>query len=152
MGAERRARYEAQEYHADGRQPASMRAVAAYVAARTTPRDRVLFWAQHPGYYWLSGRRPPGRFGFALPLLQAPSSPAGAAYRREFLSSFEATRPAYVVRQVAGDCVSAATDREACLESFPELASRVARDYAHDSTFVVDADSALRRYEVMRRR
>jgi hypothetical protein len=152
VGAERRAHYEAKEYGADGRLPASMRTVAAYVAARTTPRDRVLFWAQHPGFYYLSERRPPGRFGFPLPLLQAPTSSAGAAYRREFLASLEATRPAYVVRLVAADCVPAATDREACLASFPELAAVVAREYAHDSTFAVDADSALRRYEVMRRR
>jgi hypothetical protein len=149
---ERRARYEAKEYGADGRQPASMRAVATYVAARTAPRDRVLFWAQHPGWYVLSGRRAPGRFGFPLPLLQAPASAAGAAYRRQFLASFDATRPAYVVRLVAGDCVPAATDRESCLASFPDLAARVARDYVHDSTFAIDADSALRRYEVLRRR
>lgn len=147
-----RARYESKEYGADGRQPASVRAVAAYVASRTAPGDRVLFWAQHPGYYYLSGRRPPGRFGFPRPLLQAPTSPAGAAYRREFLASFEAARPAFVARPAAGDCVPAATDREACLSSFPELAAIVARDYVHDSTFALDADSAVRRYEVLRRR
>ena len=150
--AERRSRYEAREYGADGRQGASMRAVAAYVGGRTSPGERVLFWAQHPGYYYLAGRRPPGRFGFPLPLLQAPSSAAGAAYRAQFLASLEATRPAFIVVPAAADCIPAATDRQACLASFPALAAIVAGRYVHDSTFAVDADSAVHHYEVLRRR
>ena len=140
------------EYGSDGRQVASMRAVAAYVRERTEPGERVLFWAQHPGYNYLIGRRPPGRFGFPLPLLQAPASAAGRAYQREFIASLEAEPPAYVVALAPASCSAPAFDRQACVSSFPALADFLARGYLADTSLAVDVDSAVLHLDVLRRR
>lgn len=147
-----RDRYEAIEYGSDGRQVASMRAVAAYVRERTEAGERVLFWSLHPGYNYLIGRSPPGRFAFPLPLLQAPASTAGRAYRREFLASLEAEPPAYVVALAPAHCSALSFDEPRCVSSFPALAEFLARGYRADTSLAVDVGSAVLRYDILRRR
>jgi len=70
--------------------------VAAYLAAQTTPGERIYVWGFDPHLYLLSGRASASRFLVSFPLM---SDWAPAGWRASFLAELEAQPPRYIVVQ-----------------------------------------------------
>jgi hypothetical protein len=102
---------------------------AEYVQATTRPGDGVFIWGFEPLVYVLSGRRPPTRFHFAVPLV-SPWAPQ--AWRRELLRDLAAQPPALflVLQDDAIPWASGRTDdSRRQLAQFPELDAFLHRHY-----------------------
>jgi hypothetical protein len=105
---------------------------AEYVRATTRPGDGVFIWGFEPLVYVLSGRRPPTRFHFAVPLV-SPWAPQ--AWRRELLRDLAAQPPAlFLVLQ--DDAIPWASgrgdDSRRQLARFPELNAFLRRRYCFE--------------------
>jgi Dolichyl-phosphate-mannose-protein mannosyltransferase len=102
---------------------------AEYVRAATRPADGIFIWGFEPLVYVLSGRRPPTRFHFAVPLV-SPWAPA--VWRQELLRDLEARPPALfmVLREDAIPWASGrADDSEQQLARFAGLRTFLQRHY-----------------------
>jgi hypothetical protein len=129
--------------------------LAEYLREHTAPNETVQIWGSVPGVNVLAGRRSPTRFGYVAPLVNHFDDEFRRRYRREFMASFAAAPPRYVVALADSICVRA-TDTEArrligfaealmkCLDEMPELRDFVARNY--------DPESQLGSFVVYRRR
>lgn len=95
--------------------------VARYVARETRPDDPVLIWGFEPPVYLLSGRLPPTRFFFNVPVGVTFAPPA---WRDELLRDL-GRRPPVLVLVLRNDAIpwasGRADDSEAQLRSWPEL-------------------------------
>ena len=85
------------EYYAHFGIPGDDIQAANYIRERTTERDKVVVWGWNSSILYLSGRQPPGRFGYSMPLLLGTGTGRRAAYRQEFMASLRRVPPAYIV-------------------------------------------------------
>jgi hypothetical protein len=68
---------------------------AVYIQERTSPADTVAVYGYNAGINFLSGRKNPTRFGFALPLIR--SGRMLAEYRREYIDGLHRSPPAVFI-------------------------------------------------------
>jgi hypothetical protein len=105
---------------------------AAYARTTMRPEEGLFVWGFEPGVYLLSGRWPPTRFHFAVPLV-SPWTPA--AWRRELLRDLTA-RPPSLVMVLRNDAIpwasGRADDSTAQLARFRELAAFIAQNYRYE--------------------
>jgi len=121
----------------------AQRDVAAYLQARSHEGDTVFVWGFDPLINYLSGRRPPTRFGFDYPLTRGATNPFDDAYRREFMADLRAGPPLYIiVADKDANNLMGKTSKE-YLGQFPELQGLLDEGYELDMT--------LEDYELYRR-
>ncbi len=108
--------------------------LAEYLKQRTAEDDAVLVWGFEPLSNYLSGRRPPTRFGYHYPLTADPQNRYVRRYRKEFLEALRSHPPAYVV--VFDQDPNNLTPRpsRAYLEDFAELSAFLRSGYVHEAT------------------
>jgi hypothetical protein len=107
---------------------------AEYVHTHTREGDPVLVWGFEPAVYLLSGRYPPTRFFFNVPVGVhfAPEH-----WRREFLEDLR-RRPPELFLVLRNDAIPWASGRRddsaAQLQSWPELHQWLTKNYHHETT------------------
>jgi len=89
--------------------------VAAWIAARTSPSDRIFEYGRESQVYFAAGRQPSARFFYDRPLWGSPANQA------ETLASLEAAPPVYFIDTTEGD--------KAWSEHPPELLAFLAQRY-----------------------
>lgn len=109
------------------------RAVADYIARRTSPSQKVYIWGNEALVYFLSGRRCPTRFVLNWPLINA-RMPRGKL-RSELMEDLVSSPPAYFL-VVRGDQGHANTriSSDRALPSFPELLGYLNANYVRETT------------------
>jgi hypothetical protein len=102
---------------------------AAYARETTRPGEGLFIWGFEPAVYLLSGRTPPTRFHFSVPLV-APWAPA--AWRAELMRDL-AARPPVLLMVLRNDAIpwasGSAEDSTRQLRRFPELERFLRRHY-----------------------
>jgi hypothetical protein len=98
---------------------------AAYIRDRTHPADTVAVYGNNAGINFLSGRKNPTRFVFALPLTQGGRSSYRSQYRREYMAGLRRRLPAYVVVGVPWG----GWTKDEAVRDFPEFQGLLAQQY-----------------------
>jgi 4-amino-4-deoxy-L-arabinose transferase-like glycosyltransferase len=112
--------------------------VSGYLAAHTTPTDRILVWGNVPEIYWASDRLPATRFAATNSLVAGnhPGRPAADAAPEEtspivwdwFFEDLAAHPPRYIVDTAPANIRGAGYTP---INRFPALQSLVARQYRY---------------------
>jgi hypothetical protein len=118
-------------YHVADFNLAADRDVAQRITELTDERAKIFVWGFEPAIYWFSLREPASRYIYNV----AQRTPWGQQRARaELLAELDQNRPEIFVVQhhdvfrfVTGDEL----DSAAALATFPELATRLDRDYEH---------------------
>jgi hypothetical protein len=98
---------------------------AAYIRERTSPDDTVAVYGNNAGINFLSGRRNPTRFVFALPLTQGGQDSPRTKYRHEYMMALHRNRPVYLVVGVPWGALT----KDKAVQDFPEFQTFLDESY-----------------------
>jgi hypothetical protein len=104
---------------------------SAYIRERTSSADTVAVYGNNADINFLSGRRNPTRFVFALPLTAGGRTPYKTQYRGEYIAGLHRHPPAYLVMGVPWGGLT----KDEAIRDFPELRTFLAGDYHLESHF-----------------
>jgi hypothetical protein len=104
---------------------------AGYIRDRTDDSETVLVWGNDATISFLSGRRGPNRFVFAMPLTREVRGAFRAAYRNEYMKTLAAGTPAYIV---VGQPHDGSNDKQRDIREFAELQRFIGTHYTLERT------------------
>ena len=111
----------------------AIREVSRYVKEKTSDQDLVLVWGYQPLIYYLSGRKPPDRFGGLFPLVSPYADDwIKESYRHEFVQAVKNRLPRYIVFFESDTNILNGKMFKGYLEKFPDLLNLINSRYSTD--------------------